>query len=58
MNTIILEYDARNSLAKKAMDVILALGVFTEKKQVEVQHRKGLDEAMKDVACKCTFSII
>lgn len=42
MATIILEYDARNAIAKKTINFIMSLGIFTEKqvKQVLKNHKK------------------
>ena len=44
MATITLEYDARNSIAKKTIEYILSLGVFKTKQKIS-----GLDEALLDV---------
>jgi hypothetical protein len=44
MAKIILEYNARNATAKKTLDYILSLGVFSEKARLN-----GLDEAILDV---------
>lgn len=41
MATIILKYDARNPRAKKAIENVLASGLF--------EKRTGLDEAIDDV---------
>ena len=35
MATIILEYDARNAIAKKTINFIMSLGIFTEKTSFE-----------------------
>ena len=42
MAIIIIEYDARNKIAKKTIDYILSLGIF------KVKKRTGLDEALED----------
>ena len=42
MAIIIIEYDARNKIAKKTIDYILSLGIFKVKKRI------GLDEAVDD----------
>ncbi|MDD4149735.1 MAG: hypothetical protein PHE33_06880 [Bacteroidales bacterium] len=44
MATIIIEYDARNKIAKKTIEYILSLGVFKVKKKMS-----GIDEALLDV---------
>jgi hypothetical protein len=44
MAKIVLEYNPRNIIAKKTLDYVLSLGVFSEK-----GHLNGLDEAILDV---------
>ena len=51
MATITLNYDVHNAQAQKALDFILSLGIFTEKKKEakksEMYYR--LDNALADV---------
>ena len=42
METIVLEYDIRNKLAKQMIEIIQSLGLATRKKS-------GLEEALEDV---------
>ena len=44
MATIILDYDSHNVQAKKALDYILSLGIFTEKKK-----KTGIEKAFEDI---------
>jgi hypothetical protein len=44
MATITLDYDVRNKQAQKALDFILSLGIFTEKKK-----KTGIEEALEDI---------
>jgi len=44
MATIILDYDARNVQAKKALDFILSLGLFQKK-----EKKSSFERAMKDI---------
>lgn len=47
MEKIIIEYDSKNSLAKKLVDFIIESNIFKVEK---VKTRKtGLDEALEDV---------
>ncbi|MDD2386141.1 MAG: hypothetical protein PHP52_05100 [Bacteroidales bacterium] len=43
MATIIIEYDARNKIAKKTIEYILSLGIF------KVKRITGIDEALEDI---------
>lgn len=47
MAAILLQYDARNGIAKKTIDYILSLGVFSAK--VVSPKRNALDEALDDI---------
>ncbi|MDR2585337.1 MAG: hypothetical protein LBC84_03830 [Prevotellaceae bacterium] len=44
MASITLEYDYSNIQAKKALDYVLSLGVFTEKKK-----KTGIEKALEDI---------
>ena len=44
MATITLDYDARNTLAKKIVDFVLSTGIFEEKKK-----KTSLERAFEDV---------
>jgi hypothetical protein len=44
MATVILDYDTRNVQAQKALDFILSLGLFTEKKK-----KTGIEKALEDI---------
>ena len=47
METVTLAYDSRNDIAKKALDLLLSLGVFQKKERVsaaEKRTRKAIDE--------------
>jgi len=44
MATIILDYDVRDIQAQKALDFILSLGIFTEKKK-----KTGIEMAFEDI---------
>jgi len=44
MASITLDYNARNVQARKALDYILSLGVFKEKKKMT-----GLERAFEDI---------
>ncbi len=46
MATIILKYDARNTLAKKTLNYILSLGVF-EKQEVKPYNPKFVNKILK-----------
>lgn len=50
MATLTLTYDARNSIAKKAIDVLLSLGVFNvvPEKKISKAERKTLN-AIKEI---------
>ena len=43
MGQILIEYDARNQIAKKTIDFIMSLGIF------KVKKLSGIDEALKDI---------
>ena len=42
MATISLEYDGRNTIAQKAMDFILSLGVFRKVEKLNAAEKKTL----------------
>jgi len=44
MATITLDYDARNSLAKKIVEFVLSTGIFLEKKK-----KTSLERAFEDI---------
>ena len=44
MATIVLDYDVHNVQAKKALDFIPSLGLFTEKKK-----KTGIEKAFEDI---------
>ena len=44
MATIILDYDARNVQARKALDFILSLGLFQKK-----EKKSSFERAMEDI---------
>jgi hypothetical protein len=44
MVTITLDYDVRNEQAQKALDFLLSLGIFTEKKK-----KTGIEQAFEDI---------
>jgi len=46
MATIVLDYDAHNVQAQKALDFILSLGVFKEKKK-KTEIEKAFDDIEK-----------
>ncbi len=50
MATIILEYNARNSIANRMIDLIRTMdNVFTVKKPVTATRKTAIDEALEDV---------
>jgi len=44
MATIVLDYDASNVQAQKALDFILSLGIFNEKKK-----KTSIEKAFEDI---------
>jgi hypothetical protein len=52
MATIVLDYDARNVQAQKALDFILSLEIFKEKKK-----KTGIEMAFEDIE-KGRFSFV
>ena len=44
MATIVLDYDTHNVQAQKALDFILSLGIFSEKKK-----KTGIEKALEDI---------
>ena len=44
MATIVLDYDVHNKQAQKALDFILSLGIFKEKKK-----KTGIEKAFEDI---------
>ena len=44
MATVVLDYDVRNEHALKALDLILSLGLFKEKKKMT-----GIEKAFEDI---------
>ena len=44
MATIVLDYDSRNVQAKKALDLMLSLGLFKEKTK-----KTGIEQAFDDI---------
>ena len=44
MATIVLDYDNHNIQAQKALDFILSLGIFAEKKK-----KTGIEKAFEDI---------
>jgi hypothetical protein len=44
MATIVLDYDARNENAQKALDFIFSLGLFKEKKK-----KTGIEKSFEDI---------
>ncbi len=44
MTQIIIEYDARNKMAKKTIEYILSLGIFKVKKKLS-----GIEEGIKEM---------
>ena len=44
MATIVLDYNARNKQAQKALDFVFSPGIFKEKKKIS-----GLEEAFEDI---------
>jgi len=44
MATIVLDYDVHDVQAQKALDFILSLGIFTEKKK-----KTGIEKAFEDI---------
>jgi len=44
MATIVLDYDVHNVQAQKALDFILSLGLFSEKKK-----KTGIEKAFEDI---------
>jgi len=44
MATIVLDYDAHNVQAQKALDFILSIGIFKEKKK-----KTGIEKAFEDI---------
>jgi len=44
MATIVLDYDVHNIQAQKALDFILSLGIFNEKKK-----KTGIEKAFEDI---------
>jgi hypothetical protein len=44
MATIVLDYDVRNEQAQKALDFMLSLGIFKEKKK-----KTGIEKAFEDI---------
>ena len=46
MATITLEYDARNSFAKKTIDYILSLGIFSIS---EKKHQTSFEKSQEDI---------
>ena len=57
MATITLTYDARNSVAQKALDFILSLGIFHQKTSVvstaEKKTRKAIAEIERGEGVVC-----
>ena len=44
MATIVLDYDSRSEQAQKALDFIISLGVFKEKKK-----KTGIEKSLEDI---------
>ena len=44
MATVVLDYDVRNEQAIKALDLILSLGLFRQKKKLT-----GIEKAFEDI---------
>jgi len=44
MATIVLDYDVRNEQAQKALDFILSLGIFKEKKK-----KSSIEKSFEDI---------
>ena len=51
MATIILEYDARNAIAKKTINFIMSLGIFTEK-----TSKTSFEKSQEDIKKGRVFS--
>ena len=47
MAQIVIEYDARNAIARKTIEYLLSLNLFTVKSKSKI--KTGLDEALEDV---------
>ncbi len=52
MATITLEYDARNSFAKKTIDYILSLGIFSTGEK----HKTSFEKSQEDIKCGRVFT--
>ena len=44
MATIVLDYDSRSEQAQKALDFIISLGIFKEKKK-----KTGIERSLEDI---------
>ncbi len=58
MATITLKYDARNSIAQKAIDFLLSLGVFEKEERMsaaEKRTRKAIEELDNGKGTVCNY---
>lgn len=52
MATITLEYDARNGFAKKTIDYILSLGIFS----IGEKHKTSFEKSQEDIKMGRVFT--